>query len=657
MWPPPGFNFYQYKNPAYQNQSNYQYRQPSDAPPQKASAPTALPTTKQPLLLKPTNASGSNQKSNQNAKKFNKSDKSRAYQIDDNFENEEAEKAFPDQKKNVDDYHASKNISYYQSPSYNDSKNDDDNAAYLTTPVICSPNIRCRRCDIAYPSNNKLHQHLRTKCESRDATALTVETDLQKAFSTSEADLQKTFNTMTTKASNKKLLANTSLERDPKKPFVNDTEKPFADAPISTSDFSNPFAVDFGKPSADVPIIAFSVDFSKDVETGHGFRDWGYTRMQVALSSTDEAKPICLDIGAGIILADKQFFKREAPNVPIRTMASPISVRDVGTDKYSFSEYAIADVYIPDHNKSDAAVKAKITREIHLVNNLKANMLLDTDFIEPEKIDISIPNKTAYIGNCNVTTPLEIRTSRIIVQISVHARKITVVPPYTKVILSIHYTTILNDRDFLFESEELNLSLYAHLINSNSKHILVRNESNKTVHIPRNCRVKRMIELNFLNAFQVDADDADKLSDLALKRPFKEHKTDWFKKVIAAAYAVTSLLADNSLPTAADGDSSLAPAPEPFHNSTIQQREAFCKIGVQLPEACYSSFQPLAFSNLTIPEIPGLSSPETAAPPPPKPFATSSETETVLSNEVTIHRSSDETVKAFSKLIDEYSDI
>ena len=33
-------------------------------------------------------------------------------------------------------------------------------------------------------------------------------------------------------------------------------------------------------------------------------------------------------------------------------------------------------------------VRAKITREVHLVDGLKAKMLLGTDIIGPEKIDI-----------------------------------------------------------------------------------------------------------------------------------------------------------------------------------------------------------------------------------------------------------------------------
>lgn len=655
MWPPPGYNSHQYRNPAYQKQSNYRYRQPSGAPPQKASAPAALPTTKQPLLLKPANASGSNQKSDQNARRFNKSGKSRAYEIDDEPEGEETEEAFPGQEKDVGNYHASEDISYYQPPSYNDPEDEDDNAAYLATPVICPRDIRCRRCGTAYPSNNKLHEHLRTKCGGRDVTAMAAETGLQKPSST-----------MINRASSRKLLADTAAGKDTEKPSADDSRNPAADdsgksfADDSRNPSANasrkPSAADSGKPSADVPIIASDVDFSKDVGTGHGFRGWGYTRMQVALSPTSEAKPVCLDTGAGIILADKQFSKREAPNVPIRTMASPISVRGVGADKYSTSEYAIADVYIPGLDKSGAAVNAKVTREIHLVDNLKAKMLLGTDFIGPEKIDISIPSKTAYIGSCGVTAPLEVRTPRVIVQTPVHARKTTIVPPLTEVTLPVHYTTIPADRDFLFEPEELNLSLYAHLVDSKSKHTIIRNESDNAVHIPRNCRVGRMTELDFPNAFQVYSDDAGEVSDLALKRPSKEHKTGWFKKIIAAAYAATSLLAGNSLPTAAAGTSSPATAPEPSHSSTIQQRKAFHQVGVQLPEACYSSYQPLAFTNLTMPEIPGLPSPETGAPLPPKPPA-HVPSEAILSNGITIHRSSDEAVEAFSKLISEYSNI
>ena len=205
-------------------------------------------------------------------------------------------------------------------------------------------------------------------------------------------------------------------------------------------------------------------------------------------------------------------------------MTTFISVRDLDVDKHMTVEYAILSMYFSDQ-KNDVTVRAKITRKIHLIDNLKTNMLLSNDVIESEKIDVSISKKTAYIESCEVIASLEIRTSKIAVQTSIHARKTTVVSSRFELVLSVHYTTVSFDRNYLFESNELKLSLYAHLVDFNTKQIIVRNESNQVVHIFRNYRVDHIIEIDYINVFQIHADEASHVVDLVLRRPTQMHKT------------------------------------------------------------------------------------------------------------------------------------
>ena len=205
-------------------------------------------------------------------------------------------------------------------------------------------------------------------------------------------------------------------------------------------------------------------------------------------------------------------------------MTTFISIRDLDVDKHMTVEYAILSMYFSDQ-KNGVTVRAKVTKKMHLVDNFKTNMLLSNDVIDSEKIDVSISNKSVYIDNCEVTISLEVRISRVIVQTSIHARKITVVFSHNELIFSMHYTTVSLDRDYLFESDELNLSFYAHLIDSIFKHIVVRNEDSQAVHISRNCRVDYMIEIDFINVFQIHVDEASEIVELALRRSARAHKT------------------------------------------------------------------------------------------------------------------------------------
>ena len=159
-------------------------------------------------------------------------------------------------------------------------------------------------------------------------------------------------------------------------------------------------------------------------------------------------------------------------------MTFSIFVRGVKADKHSSNKYIIVFMYFPNTNKNGNFVKAMIIKKIHLIDNLKVNMLININFIESKKIDINIFNRTAYIDNCDVIAVLKVCISRIIVQTFVHARKIIIVSFRSKTTISIYYSTISADKNFLFELNELNFSLYAHLVNFKFKHILVKNKSN-----------------------------------------------------------------------------------------------------------------------------------------------------------------------------------
>ena len=45
---------------------------------------------------------------------------------------------------------------------------------------------------------------------------------------------------------------------------------------------------------------------------------------------------------------------------------------------------------------------AQITRKAHIVNGLKAKMLIGVNIIKPESIDVSIARNTARINSCGI---------------------------------------------------------------------------------------------------------------------------------------------------------------------------------------------------------------------------------------------------------------
>ena len=119
---------------------------------------------KQSLLLQIENEFDSNQKQNNskfsNDEKFQKSNKNKAYVVDENEKNAKFEKKFQNQQDDDDNYYVSKNLNYYE--SYNESINDHDAIVYfIMSKMIVFVFFNCRKCNQIFIFNNKLHQHVR----------------------------------------------------------------------------------------------------------------------------------------------------------------------------------------------------------------------------------------------------------------------------------------------------------------------------------------------------------------------------------------------------------------------------------------------------------------------------------------------------------------
>jgi len=176
-------------------------------------------------------------------------------------------------------------------------------------------------------------------------------------------------------------------------------------------------------------------------------------------------------------------------------------MRSLDTFKHSSNEYAILLLYFFNKDKKENYAITKITRKVYLVDNLKTNMLIENNLIDFKRININVASKSTFINSCDVTISIKVKTSRVVVYTSMHVRKTIIVSFRSKIIVSIYYNSILSDRDFLFELDELNLLLYAYLVNAKSRTILIRNDSNMAMQLSRNYCVNRITKLNFSNAF------------------------------------------------------------------------------------------------------------------------------------------------------------
>ena len=78
-------------------------------------------------------------------------------------------------------------------------------------------------------------------------------------------------------------------------------------------------------------------------------------------------------------------------------MVLPVSIRGVEPGKHSLVNYVTINLYFPGDKHCTVAVH----QEVHVVNSLKAKMLIGIHILGNENLTINTRNKRATIGSCN----------------------------------------------------------------------------------------------------------------------------------------------------------------------------------------------------------------------------------------------------------------
>ena len=213
-----------------------------------------------------------------------------------------------------------------------------------------------------------------------------------------------------------------------------------------------------------------------------------------------------MDTGCGVSLVDRAWLHTLLPEVKISKISSPLKVRGVGANRHETDKFVVIPIYFPG-KKIDGGteVLAKVQRELHIVDELRAHMLVGNDIIGPERIVVDIANKSATISSCGVKIDIEPKQRGQMIKRKVHAQQAITIVPYSEVLVPIKALDgIPTDRDFMFEPKpQPALSMYTHLVDLSTSAILVTNNTDRTVQILRKAKLGAIEEIGYENCFNV----------------------------------------------------------------------------------------------------------------------------------------------------------
>lgn len=98
----------------------------------------------------------------------------------------------------------------------------------------------------------------------------------------------------------------------------------------------------------------------------------------------------CLNIGCEVTLINKHWLLKHLPVQKISTMFILLKVREIGAFQHKSIKFAAFLLYFLGRNNAIQLVYASFTYKIHLIENPRANLLIDKNIIFPKSFVINI---------------------------------------------------------------------------------------------------------------------------------------------------------------------------------------------------------------------------------------------------------------------------
>lgn len=188
-------------------------------------------------------------------------------------------------------------------------------------------------------------------------------------------------------------------------------------------------------------------------------------------------------------------------------MPVPLKVRGISASKHKSGDFALTTIYIPGIDEKSREIYICISCELHLVDRLKANMLVDNDIICTEGFAINLCIFSAFVYSCGVKIDINAQQHSKSWRHRALASALIIVPPRSETLVAFQYIELPNSRDFLFcQSLQQHLTLYSHLLNHTSVKILVRNNVDRVIKIPLYYWLGCVTELPYEKYFAILAD-------------------------------------------------------------------------------------------------------------------------------------------------------
>lgn len=184
-----------------------------------------------------------------------------------------------------------------------------------------------------------------------------------------------------------------------------------------------------------------------------------------------------------------------------------MKVNGIEASKHESAQFIELSLFLPGENNKGQKVYTFFKCELHLVEGLKANMLIRNNICTPKNFVLNIGLGYTIVGSCKVKITINARQKGQFLRRKLLAENNRVVSSRSEVMIPILPVSLPNNRDFLFHlATQTNLMLYMHIVDHETLKVLVRNTSDQSLRILRWQKLGHIIDIYYDNCFLANAD-------------------------------------------------------------------------------------------------------------------------------------------------------
>ena len=290
------------------------------------------------------------------------------------------------------------------------------------------------------------------------------------------------------------------------------------------------------------------------IDNDYTFRNSHYVIDLIKKTRTKKIINCCLNIDCSLIVEDRVYVQKTFLNAIVQQLIASLSIRNIDNTIHNFNDFIVIDLFMNDHvNNVDIkqSIIDKFSAEIHIIDDLKANLFIENDVLNAQKTTINLKKQTTILINCrhfvmfiDIVTKKDVDQKRIVkskTNFSISTKTIVKVSVF-------YHDSLSNDRDFLFESQcsqslNQNDEVFAHVVDVFMNHVMMRNIIEHFVTFRKRARLNTLMNYNQQKCYNLTS-NVDFLITNDWKI-IKQHERFWknkLKMTIAVATYVVSLI-------------------------------------------------------------------------------------------------------------------